>query len=118
MVLILGQRRLGRLEWLLFALMSALFMWNSGNLLSLNVALAYGVGPTPLARIARLIPLVGFLACSPLIVHVHAEYAHHLVHGAAGGSLRPGRLLIAVFYLPLIAAPSLIERALARPPVN
>ena len=36
MVLILGQRRLRRLEWLLFGLMAALFMWYSGNLLALT----------------------------------------------------------------------------------
>src|SRR5579859_6302556 len=75
MVLILGQRRLRRREWLLFALMSALFMWNSGNLLALNIGLAYGLGSTALARIARGIPLLGLVAAIPLLVHVHFEYA-------------------------------------------
>jgi Histidine kinase-, DNA gyrase B-, and HSP90-like ATPase len=59
MVLILGQRRLGRLESLLFWLMAGLFMWNSGNLLALNVGLFYGVGPRVLEAVARLIPLLG-----------------------------------------------------------
>jgi hypothetical protein len=48
MFLILGNRRLRRLEWLLFALMAALFMWYSGNLLALNISLYYGAGPAVL----------------------------------------------------------------------
>ena len=39
MVLIVWNRRLRRFEWLLFALMAALFMWYSGNLLALNISL-------------------------------------------------------------------------------
>jgi signal transduction histidine kinase len=115
MVLILGQRRLGRLEWLLFALMSGLFMWNSGNLLTLNVALAYGMGPTLLARAARLVPLVGFLVSVPILVHVHFEYAFRISRVARGGRLRAGQAVIGVFYLPLIGAPWMIEKVLARP---
>ena len=119
MVLILGQRRLGRLEWLLFALVSALFMWNSGNLLALNVALAYGMGPTPLARTARLIPLVGFLASVPLLVHVHAEYVLRLLpRNAAQRRVTPQKLLVAGFYLPLAAAPWVLGKMLTRPAVD
>lgn len=56
MVLILGNRRLHRLEWLLFALMAALFMWYSGNLLALNISLYYGEGPTVLSGFSRPFP--------------------------------------------------------------
>lgn len=84
MVLILGQRRLRRLEWLLFILIAALFMWNSGNLLALNVGLFYGVGPTLLSAFARLIPFLGFLIAAPLVVHVHAEYTGRTRSGIAG----------------------------------
>ena len=56
MVLILGNRRLRRLDWLLFWLISGLFMWNSGNLLALNLGLFHGAGPAMLSRAARLIP--------------------------------------------------------------
>ncbi len=108
MVLILGQRRLGRLEWLLFMLMAALFMWNSGNLLALNVGLFYGVGPAVLSRISRLIPFLGLILSAPLLVHVHAEYA---------AQFRPTpvsqTLLIAAFYLPLAGAPWVVGRLLA-----
>src|SRR5439155_1586263 len=83
MVLILGQRRLRRFEWLLFALMAALFMWNSGNLLALNLSLAYGAAPAIHERFARLIPFLGAILCAPLVVHVHTEYAFPLP-GSAG----------------------------------
>jgi signal transduction histidine kinase len=106
MVLILGQRRLRRLEWLLFILIAALFMWNSGNLLALNVGLFYGVGPTLLSAFSRLIPLLGFLIAAPLVVHVHAEYAGRTRSGIAG------RCMVAAFYLPVIAAPWLVGRLL------
>ena len=113
MVLILGQRRLRRLEWLLFALMAALFMWNSGNLLALNVGLFYGVPPSILAAISRLIPVLGFLFAAPLLVHAQAEYA---------GQLRSfpvsARFLVAAFYLPLAVAPWLVERLLGHPEVD
>ncbi len=109
MVLILGQRRLRRLEWLLFLLMAALFMWNSGNLLALNVGLFYGVGPRSLVIIGRLVPFIGFLAIAPLVVHIHFEYL---------GQLLPARiwhrLVIAAFYLPVVFAPWLIGRLLGR----
>jgi signal transduction histidine kinase len=107
MVLILGQRRLRKLEWLLFTLMAALFMWNSGNLLALNVGLFYGVGPNSLSAFARLIPFTGFLIATPLVVCVHAEYL---------GRVRPAswaqRLVVAAFFLPVAGAPWLIGRLL------
>ena len=106
MVLILGQRRLRRLEWLLFILTAALFMWNSGNLLALNVGLFYGVGPTLLSGLSRLIPFLGFLIAAPLVVHVHAEYTGRMRAGF------PTRLMVAAFYLPVIAAPWLVGRLL------
>ncbi len=96
MVLILGQRRLQRLEWLLFTLMVALFMWNSGNLLALNVGLFYGVGPRVLSGISRLIPFVGLILSAPLAVHVHAQYAEQSQRLPL-----TRKLLIAAFYLPL-----------------
>jgi signal transduction histidine kinase len=107
MVLIVGQRRLRRQEWVLFALMAALFMWNSGNLLALNVGLFYGVGPDVLSGISRVIPLLGFLIAAPLVVHVHAEYAAQL----RMRRLRH-RLLMAAFYLPVVGAPWLVGRLL------
>jgi len=109
MVLILGQRRLRRLEWLLFALMAALFMWNSGNLLALNVGLFYGVPPNILAGISRLIPFLGLLAAAPLLVHAQAEYA-----GQIRALPAATRFLVAVFYLPIAAAPWLVGRLLGR----
>jgi signal transduction histidine kinase len=109
MVLILGQRRLRRLEWLLFFLMVGLFMWNSGNLLALNVGLFYGVGPNSLSGLSRLIPLLGFLMAAPLTVHVHLEYLWQL--RPAGTVDRP---LVAAFYLPLIGAPWWLGRLLGR----
>src|SRR5947199_2124162 len=110
MVLILGQRRLRRLEWLLFALMAALFMWNSGNLLALNLSLAYGVAAAIHERFARLIPFIGAILCAPLVVHVHAEYAFPRP-GTAGRVLVrrfPQGLIIALSYLPLIGAICLV----------
>src|SRR5271166_3304756 len=66
MVLILGQRRLRSLEWLLFALVSAIFMWNSGNLLALNIALAYGTAQKSLFAVAATIAFAGVVAAPPL----------------------------------------------------
>jgi hypothetical protein len=109
MVLILGQRRLHRLEWLLFALMAALFMWNSGNLLALNVGLFYGVGPTVLSTLSRLIPFLGLLLIPPLMVHVHALYAAQFQCWRTAG-----RVLAAVFYAPILGAPWVLERLLGR----
>jgi signal transduction histidine kinase len=107
MVLILGSRRLRRLEWLLFALMAALLMWYSGNLLALNVGLYYGAGPAILSGVSRLIPLLGFILSAPLLVHVHAEYLRRF---------RPAlflhRLLVVIFYVPLMVAPWWIGRVL------
>ena len=116
MTLILGQRRLRRFEWLLFALMAALFMWNSGNLLALNLSLAYGVAPAIHARLARLIPFLGAILSAPLVVHVHAEYAFPLPHGARRIRLQgfPKKAVIALFYVPLIAAPWTVGRLLGR----
>ncbi len=108
MVLILGQRRLRRLEWLLFALMAALFMWNSGNLLGLNVDLFYGFGQVVLSGFSRLIPFVGLVLIPPLMLHVHGEYA---------AQFRPGNrvetILILLFYLPLAGAPWMVSRILS-----
>ncbi|HUU13675.1 MAG TPA: ATP-binding protein [Terriglobia bacterium] len=109
MVLILGQRRLHRLEWLLFALMAALFMWNAGNLLALNVGLFYGVGPNVLSALSRLVPALGLILIPPLMVHVHAQYATQFHHSPAAG-----RALIALFYAPLLGAPWMLGRLLGR----
>ncbi|MBZ5561415.1 MAG: hypothetical protein LAP13_03235 [Acidobacteriia bacterium] len=109
MVLILGNRRLHRLEWLLFSLMTALFMWNSGNLLALNLGLYYGLAPPMLSGFARLIAFLGAMAAAPLLVHVQAEYF-----------VRPrrlpfsGRVLVLAFYLPLVAAPWVVGNLLGR----
>ncbi len=103
MVLVLGQRRLRRLEWIMFALMAALFMWNSGNLLALNVALHFGVGPKILSAVSRLIPFLGLILTPPLLVHLQEEYAAQF--RPSGLSLR---ILTAVFYLPWVGAPWLI----------
>ncbi len=107
MVLILGQRRLRRMEWLLFLMMTGLFMWNSGNLMALNVGLFYGVGPNELSFLSRLIPFLGFLIATPLIVHVHVEYLRR--YSPVG---LPMRLLVVAFYLPLAGAPWLIAKLL------
>ena len=102
-VLIIGNWRLRRLEWLLFALMAALFMWYSGNLLALNVDLYYGAGPTILSALARIVSIVGFVAAVPLLVHVQAEYLAGFV------PVRPWRrLLVAGFYLPVMSCPWLV----------
>ena len=103
MVLILGNRRLQRLEALLFALMAALFMWNSGNLLAINVGLFYGVGPEFLTGFARLIAFLGLMASAPLLVHVNVEYLARLHRSSLGL-----RVLSAAFYLPVVAAPFLV----------
>ena len=91
-VLILGNWRLRRLEWLLFGLMAALFMWYSGNLLALNIDLHYGAGPAVLSGFSRTVSIVGFMAAVPLLVHVQAEYLAGFVPirlwaTAAGGGL-------------------------------
>lgn len=107
MVLILGNRRLRRLEWLLFALMVALFMWYSGNLLALNTDLYYGVAPHLLSGLARIITFLGLVAIAPLLVHAHTEYLSRL---------QPTRswqkLLAASFYIPLVAPPWLAKSLL------
>jgi len=100
MVLIVGQRRLRRLEWVLFALMAALFMWNSGNLLALNVGLNFGIGPNILSAASRLIPFLGLILTPPLLVHVQEEYAAQFRPMGF-----PLRLLMALFYLPLAGLP-------------
>jgi signal transduction histidine kinase len=105
MVLILGQRRLRTFEWLLFWLMAALFMWNSGNLLSLNVSLQYGVGPNGLAAVARMIPFAGLIFIAPLLVHVHFAYASRS-HGIPGIA----KVVVAAFYLPLVMVPWMVAR--------
>jgi signal transduction histidine kinase len=112
MVLILGQRRLRRLEWLLFILIAALFMWNSGNLLALNVGLFYGVGPALLSAFSRLIPFLGFLIAAPLAVHAHAEYTGRMRAGL------PARLMVATLYVPVIAAPWLVGRLVGHLPLD
>lgn len=109
MVLILGQRRLRRLEWLLFALMAALFMWNSGNLLALNVGLNFGFGPNLLSGASRLIPFIGLISIPPLLVHVQEEYA------AQFRPLRASlRWLKMVFYLPLAGLPWMVGMLLGQ----
>ncbi len=109
MVLIIGQRRLRRLEWFLLTLMIALFLWNSGNLLALNIGLFYGVGPNFLSAFSRLIPFSGFLIASSIMVEVHVEYLRQF---------RPlswaVRILAAVFFIPLVVAPWLVGRLLGR----
>jgi signal transduction histidine kinase len=107
MVLILGNRRLRRFEWMLFSLMAALFMWYVGNLLALNIGLYYGAGPTVLAGISRIVSLAGFIAAVPLLVHVQVEYFRSFA------SLRVWqRLLVACFYLPALPSPWLAGRLL------
>jgi signal transduction histidine kinase len=112
MVLILGNRRLRRLEWLLFGLMSALFMWYSGNLLALNITLYYGAVsavPAVLSGFSRIVSIVGFVAAVPLLVHVQAEYC------AAFVPIRLWqRLLVACFYVPVLLCPWIVGRLLGR----
>jgi signal transduction histidine kinase len=110
MVVLLGQRRLGRLEWLLFWLISALFMWNTGNLLALNVGLYYGVGPAVQTGIARWIAFTGLVLCAPLGVHALAEYARRF-HPLGLGA----RLLPALFYAPLAGYPWMLGALLGHP---
>jgi signal transduction histidine kinase len=101
--------RLGRLEWLLLWLVAGLFMWNSGNLLALNVGLFYGVGPKVLEAVARLIPLLGLVLVAPLTVAVHTEYALRFRPPALFD-----RLITALFCLPVAAAPWAIGNTLGR----
>ena len=101
MVLILGQRRLRRHEWLVFALMSALFMWNSGNLLALNVGLAYGLGPTTLGADCSCHSASGFSldrslartgprrVCVPGIPSFRLRSSKSAFHQPAGGRFLP-----------------------------
>jgi signal transduction histidine kinase len=109
MVLILGNRWLRRLEWLLFWLIAALFMWNSGNLLALNVGLFYGVGPAVLARASRLISLLGLVLAVPLLVQAHLSYFAQFSPVS-----RATTLLSGVFYIPWIGAPWMVGRLAGR----
>ena len=108
MVLILGNRRLRRLEWLLFALMAALFMWYSGNLLALNISLPYGAGPAVQSGFSRTIAIVGFIAAVPLLVHVQTEYFAAFVPIGLWQ-----RLWVACFYLPVMLCPWIVGRLLS-----
>jgi signal transduction histidine kinase len=109
MVLILGSRRVRRFEWLLFALMAALFMWYSGNLLALNVGIFYEESPALLSGFSHLVAFAGFMLAVPLLVHVQAEYL---------GNFSPLRAWqrwpVAGFYLPVIAAPWMVGTFLNR----
>jgi hypothetical protein len=107
MVLILGNGRLRRLEWMLFGLMAALFMWYSGNLLALNISLYYGAAPALLSGFSRTISMVGFVFAVPLLVHVHAKYCASFVPVH-----RWQQLLVACFYLPVMVCPWIIGRLL------
>ena len=107
MMLILGNRRLRRFEWLLFALMAALFMWYVGNLWALNNSLYYGAGPAVQTGLACTICFVGFVAAVPLLVHVQTEYAAAFVPVRLWQ-----RLLVAGFYLPVILCPWVLGRLL------
>lgn len=109
MVLILGNQRLRRLEWLLFGLMAALFMWYAGNLLALNISLYYGAGPEFLSGISRTVSVVGFIAAVPLLVHVQAEYCAGFVPVRLWQ-----RLMVACFYLPVMLCPWIVSRLLSR----
>ncbi len=100
MVLILGQRRMRGFEWLLFWLMAGVFMWNSGNLLSLNLSLHYGVAANPMTVLSRLIPFAGLLLSLSLLVPVQAEYAVKFERKP-----NAARWLAYVFFLPLLATP-------------
>jgi signal transduction histidine kinase len=84
-------------------------MWNSGNLLALNVGLFYGVGPAMLSRASRLIPLLGLVLAAPLLVHVHLNYLEHF------SPVSPvATLLSRIFYVPLIAAPWMVGKLAGR----
>jgi signal transduction histidine kinase len=109
MAMILGNRRLRRFEWLLFALMAGLFLWYVGNLLALNIGLYYGVAPTVLSGLSRLLPFVGFMVATPLLVHVQLEYLN-----ALGRPATWKKLLVAAFYLPVLASPWLAARMLGQ----
>ena len=113
MVLILGNRRLRRFEWLLFALMAALFMWYAGNLLALNVSLFYGAGPALLTGSSRLVSLTGFMLAVPLLVHVQAEYLWGVTRVRRGQ-----QLLVGFFYLPVMVCPWMAGSLLAHPGVE
>lgn len=108
MVLILGNRRLHRLEWLVFSLMSALFMWYSGNLMGLNIDLYYGAAPAVLSGFSRAVSSVGFIAAVPLLVHVQAEYCARFVPIRLWQ-----RLLVGCFYLPVVFCPWIVGRSLS-----
>ena len=97
-----------RLEWLLFGLMAALFMWYSGNLLALNISLYYGAGPAVLSGFSRTVSIVGFIAAVPLLVHVQAEYCAGFVPIRLWQ-----RLLVACFYLPVMFCPWIVGRLLS-----
>ncbi len=113
MVLILGQRRMRRFEWLLFWLMAGLFMWNSGNLLSLNLGLHYGVAANPMTALSRAIPFAGLVMSLSLLVHVHVEYTAKFANPSAAA-----RWLSYAFYLPLIAAPFAFARLIGHPELD
>jgi hypothetical protein len=106
-VLILGNRRLRRLEWLVLGLMAALFMWYSGNLLSLNISLFYGAGPAVLSGFSRIVSMIGFMAAVPLLVNVQIEYCASRVRMHFWW-----RILGASFYLPVMLFPWLVGRLL------
>jgi signal transduction histidine kinase len=108
MVLILGNRRLRRFEWLLFALMAALFMWYAGNLLALNIGLYYGAAPPVLSGFSCLVSIVGLVVAVPVLVHVQTEYLAGFVPIQFWQ-----RLLVACFYLPVMAFPWIVGRLLA-----
>lgn len=107
MLLIVGNRRLRRFEWLLFALMTGLFMWYAGNLLALNIGLFYGAGPPTLSGLSRIVALVGFMVAVPLLVHVQVDY----LGGFVPLQLRE-KLVVACLYLPLGASPWVVGRLL------
>jgi signal transduction histidine kinase len=107
MVLILGNRRLRRFEWLLFTLMAALFMWYAGNLLALNISLYYGAGPPVLSGFSCIVTIVGFLAAVPVLVHVQTEYLAGFVPIRFWQ-----RLLVVCSYLPVMAFPWIVGRLL------
>ncbi len=113
MVLILGQRRLRRLKWLIFWLIAALFMWNSGNLLALNVGLFYGRRPAFLSGVSQAIAFLGLIMTAPLLVDVHSEYAAQF-HVARISQ----KLLVSLFYLPLAGAPWMLGRLLGNLQLN
>ena len=112
-VLILGNGRLGRLQVLLLALMSALFLWYAGNLLALNISLYYGAGPAVLSGFSRTISIVGLVAAVPLLVHLQTEYFSGFVPMRLWQ-----RLLVGCFYLPAIFSPWIVGRLLSHPGVE